>query len=242
MPGNEVGKILDAYHPLHKGLSQVAYLAHGRGNKSCYNAEPQRQRGYKVEEKIINQYSGYDGGEGAAYASFNSLVGADRWGHLVLAEKHSAKEGKTVAHPGGQAGKYKRLHPNIAYTDAHYYCKEKTGITETGQGEKRALAAHFLVNDAGKQGKIQAEDKHGDIYQHVCFKENAEGMKHKISEHHPESAGRIKLFHVLAIFIGAQSTRYSKEDDAAYRRQKDTGKSDHQHPISCSGENQGQVF
>ena len=120
-------------------------------------------------------------------------------------------------------------HPNIAYTDAHYYCKEKTGITETGQGEKRALAAHFLVNDAGKQGKIQAEDKHGDIYQHVCFKENAEGMKHKISEHHPESAGRIKLFHVLAIFIGAQSTRYSKEDDAAYRRQQDTGKSDHQH-------------
>lgn len=148
---DKIREVLNSYHPFHKRLGQISYLPHSGGNQSCNNTKPERQGcGEITGKEEINQDSRGYGGESSANAALDSFVWTDGGSYLVFTKEHTAKKGKTVADPGGQASQNQCLKPDVTHTYTHYYCKQKAGIAEPGQGKEGTLASNFFMDYPGE--------------------------------------------------------------------------------------------
>ena len=77
----------------------------------------------------------------------------------MLSKTLSAKHGKAVADPRGEAGKCQRLKPNLTYTDLHNSGKQGAGIGQACCGAQRAAAGHVLQKDTCDQTAVNASDE-----------------------------------------------------------------------------------
>ena len=203
MAGDEVGEVLYADHALEKRLGQVADLTRDGSDERGEEAQPQRHRCRKPQHQP-GEPPGKQRRQRPAECALNGFLRAHMWSQLVLAEAHPAKERRAVAAPGGKAGRQQGLPPDIAHADDHDDPEQHAGVTQPREGVERADAGHVPVNDARKQGEVQAEHKQHRIDKETHVEPHEHGLRRKVDNHHPQRTPCVQLLHALAVFVSAQ--------------------------------------
>ena len=131
----------------------------------------------------------------------------------MLAEAHAAEEGRAVTDPGGKAGRQQGLPPDLTHADDQDDPEEHTGIVHPGESVERANAGDLPVKHAGEERQVQAEDKAHRIQEKPHVQVRKRRLHGEIDDHDPERTPGVELFHILAVFVGAQAACHGKIQD-----------------------------